>query len=211
VAITPIEARCRACQNELLLAEIAELGTGECPRCRRPLSPDWTPLLLEETRQVDRLQERFVGSLHRLSNIPGNLELIPNSVLRNLFEEVGWDKVLAADPDLLRGQIDLLRDEVEAWTELTPQDGRRRADSIGRALQLLARRLRAAADARHEDELAGRAPATDAADEAREAAGRLDRTARELVSGGGDAGEVHRQLDAAEATIPQEASIRDAT
>ena len=211
MAITPIEARCRACRNELLLAEIGELGTGECPRCRRPLSPDWTPLLLEESRQVDRLQERFVGSLHRLANIPGNLELIPSSVLRNLFEEVGWDKVLAAEPDLLREQIDLVRYEVEGWNELTPPDGRRRADRIGRALQVLARRLRAAADARQDDELAGRAPATKAAVDAREAAGRLERTARELASGGGDAAEVHRQLDAAAATIPQEASIRDAT
>jgi hypothetical protein len=211
VAITPIEGRCRACQNELLLAEVAELGTGECPRCLRPLSPDWTPLLLEESRQADRLQERLVGSLHRLVNLPGNLELFPNSVLRNLFEEVGWDKVLAAEPDVLRGQVELVRDEVEAWAELTPEDGRRRADSIGRALQSLAGRLRATAEARRDEELAGRVPATEAAEEAREAAGRLDVTARELVAGRADPAEVHRQLDAAEAAIPQGTSAHDAT
>jgi hypothetical protein len=144
-------------------------------------------------------------------NLPGNLELFPNSVLRNLFEEVGWDKVLAVEPDVLRAQVELVRDEVEAWAELSPGDGRRRADSIGGALQSLARRLRAAAEARHEEEMAGRVPATEAAEEAREAAGRLDVTARELVAGRADPAEVHRQLDAAEAAIPQETSAHDAT
>jgi hypothetical protein len=70
--------------------------------------------------------------------------------------------------------------------------------------------LRAAAEARHEEETAGRVAATEA-EEALAAAGRLDVTARELVAGRADPAEVHRQLDAAEAAIPQETSARDAT
>jgi hypothetical protein len=131
-------------------------------------------------------------------------------VLRNLFEEVGWDKVLAAEPDVLSGQVELVRNEVESWAALIPKDGRRGADSIGRALQSLAGLLRAAAEARHREELAGRLPATEAAEGAREAAERLDVTAQELAGGRADPAEVHRQLDAAEAAIPQVTSTRDA-
>ena len=63
------------------------------------LSPEWTSMLLEQSRTADRAMTVLVRALRRLNGLPGNLELLPHSVLRNLFEEVGWEEEFSNDSD----------------------------------------------------------------------------------------------------------------
>ena len=102
---TPVEARCRACGGDFYLFELADEHSEQCPRCHQLLSPDWTPMLLKEAADADRLQRAFMACLRHLVSFPGNLELLPHSVLRNLFEEVGWEQDLAADRALANPEI----------------------------------------------------------------------------------------------------------
>ena len=118
----PIQARCRRCGGDFFrpffLFEVVEATTGECPRCHRPLSPDWTPVLRGEARRADAAQRQLVSALRRLVGLPGNLEILPHSVLRNLFEEIGWERALAAEPTLISEEVRRLREQVQAWERL---------------------------------------------------------------------------------------------
>lgn len=44
----------------------------------------------------------------------------PHTVLRNLFEEVGWQRDLAEDPALLREELRELRRRLATWERLEP-------------------------------------------------------------------------------------------
>ena len=120
MAAAPIQARCRRCGGDFFLFEVVEAKTGECPRCHWPLSPDWNPLLFEEARRADAAQRHLVIALRRLVGLPGNLEILPHSVLRNLFEEIAWERELAGEPALIREEVRRLREQVEAWERLAP-------------------------------------------------------------------------------------------
>ena len=61
-------------------------------------------MLLEESRNADSAMKLLVRALRRLNGLPGNLELMPHSVLRNLFEEVGWEEEFATDPHYAAGR-----------------------------------------------------------------------------------------------------------
>jgi hypothetical protein len=84
------------------------------------LTADWTAKLLEDAAVADIAQRHLVNTLRRLRNLPGNAIVRPHSVLRNLFEEVGWQKDLAEDPEMLRGELRELRRLVAAWELLDP-------------------------------------------------------------------------------------------
>jgi hypothetical protein len=127
VAIQPIVAHCRHCSGELTLAEVVEEYTGLCPRCGWLLSPDWVTLLLEESRRAEQSQQDLVASLHRLVTLPGNLELTPESVLRNLMEEVDWELALRDDPALAATTVRYLREKLAQWEGLLPTPPRRRS------------------------------------------------------------------------------------
>jgi hypothetical protein len=58
-------------------------------------------------------------SLRRLRNLPGNLAVKPHSVIRNLFEEIGWHQDLAAD-GMVRDEVTQLRRLVARWSDLEP-------------------------------------------------------------------------------------------
>ncbi len=142
-AAAPIQARCRRCQGDFFLYEVVEDKTGECPRCRWPLSPDWVPLLMEEAKRADAAQRHLVTALRRLVGLPGNMEILPHSVLRNLFEEIGWERELASEPALIREEVRRLRERVEAWERLAPEEGTREERlSMAEALRRLSGRVR---------------------------------------------------------------------
>ena len=212
MAASPIQARCRRCSGELFLFEVVEAKTGECPRCRWPLSPDWNPLLFEEARRADDAQRHLVSALRRLVSLPGNLEILPHSVLRNVTEGVGWE--MATDPALLRDEVRRLREQIDAWQRLAP--GERTPEgkaSITQALRGLGSRLRhlgQALDTRQELEAGDEERDRPAGRAAREAAARLDEaadasafdtdSARQQLQAGLDAAD---QLAAAHSPAPE--------
>jgi len=120
MAVTQIDAQCRRCGDDFHLFELRDHRTGTCPRCGWSLTLDWTTLLLDEAGRADSAQRQLVGALRNLRNIPGNLVLRPQTVLRNLFEEVGWEHDLAEDPELLREELDALAGLLAAWELYDP-------------------------------------------------------------------------------------------
>jgi hypothetical protein len=141
---SPIEALCRHCASKFDLLELTETGTGRCPFCNTLLSPDWTNVLLEQAALALRAQTSLVKALRRLNGLPGNMRLLPHSVLRNLFEEIGWEQKLAAEPSALEDEIRLIHMELEYWQHLDPAE-RNRRDRVAMAdrLRALASRLHA--------------------------------------------------------------------
>jgi hypothetical protein len=141
---SPIEALCRHCASKFDLGEMTEAGAGRCPFCNTLLSPDWTNVLLENAALALRAQTGLVKALRRLNGLPGNLRLLPHSVLRNLFEEIGWEQKLAAEPSTLEDEIRLIRMELEYWQHLDPAE-RNRRDRVAMSdrLRALANRLHA--------------------------------------------------------------------
>jgi hypothetical protein len=122
--VSPIEARCRHCTHEFSLSDLLPAADGVCPHCAKLLSPEWTSLLLEESRTADEAMMVLVRALRRLVGLPGNLELLPHSVLRNLFEEVGWEEEFPNDPAGAQEELRLIRLEVESWERLAEIDDR---------------------------------------------------------------------------------------
>lgn len=120
MAVTPIGARCRRCGEDFHLFEVREQRSGCCPRCGWVLTPDWTAKLLEEAGRADFAQRHLVAALRSLRNLPGNVDLRPHTILRNLFEEVGWEQELADNPEMLREELRELRRLVSAWELLDP-------------------------------------------------------------------------------------------
>jgi hypothetical protein len=115
MAVTPIAARCRRCSEDFYLFELGDHRSGTCPRCGWILTLDWTAVLLEEASRADLAQRHLVGALRNLRSLPGNLVLRPQTVLRNLFEEVGWEQDLAEDPELLREELHALGRLLDGW------------------------------------------------------------------------------------------------
>jgi hypothetical protein len=120
MAVTPIEARCRRCRQDFHLFELLDYRGGTCPRCGSMLTPDWTAQLLEEAARADIAQRHLVGALRNLRNVPGHVVLRPHVVMRNLFEEIGWEYGMAEDPDMLREELRELRRLLQAWELLDP-------------------------------------------------------------------------------------------
>jgi len=120
MAVTSIEARCRRCGHVFFLDELREAGTGSCHRCGTTLTPESTPLLLEEARRADFAQRHLVDALRRISNLPGDVVLRPHSVLRNVLEAVGWERALRENPELLQEEVRELRGLLAAWERPAP-------------------------------------------------------------------------------------------
>jgi hypothetical protein len=120
LAVTPIQARCRRCGEDFHLIEVLDDRSGTCPRCGWSLTLDWTAKLLDDAARADIAQGHLVGALRSLSSLPGNVVLRPHTVLRNLFEEVGWEHDLAQNPEMLRDEIRELRRLLAAWELLDP-------------------------------------------------------------------------------------------
>jgi hypothetical protein len=120
MAVRPIQARCRRCQQVFHLFELLDDRSGRCPRCSSALTPDWAQELIRQAATADIAQRQLVVALRGLRNIPGNVTLLPHTVLGNLFTEVGWERDLAVEPDLLQYEISELRSLLGAWQRLEP-------------------------------------------------------------------------------------------
>jgi hypothetical protein len=120
MAVTPIKARCRCCDEDFHLYEVLDRRRGTCPRCGSILTPKGTARLLEDAALADIAQRHLVGALRNLCNLPGNVRLRPHTVLRNLYEEVGWQNDLTDDPELLSHELQELRRLLGAWELLNP-------------------------------------------------------------------------------------------
>jgi hypothetical protein len=120
MAVTPIKARCRRCGEDFHLYEVLDHRSGTCPQCGWILTANGTTKLLEDAAVADIAQRHLVGSLRNLRNLPGDMQLRPHTVLRNLFEEVGWHNDLAEDPEILRHELHELRRLLGAWELLDP-------------------------------------------------------------------------------------------
>lgn len=120
MAVTPIQARCRRCGENFHLFELLEHRSGTCPRCGWSLTSDWTATLLQDAALADIAQRHLIGALRSLRSVPGNVAVRPHVVMRNLFEEVGWQKDLADDAEMLRDELRQLRQLLTAWELLDP-------------------------------------------------------------------------------------------
>ena len=216
MATTPIQGRCRRCGREFHLFELVEARDGRCPRCEYLLTPEYTFLLLDEAGRADRLERELVASLRRLVGLPGNLEVIPHSVLRNIFEEVGWEEEVAGDRELVRHEVEELRRWLDRWAELTQSEQEAQAGGLTSGLRRLGQRLRGLGHRVKVPERAGPAGADDrsrtaAASELERAASQLD-TAADAVSAGAGHHETAAALDAAHAAVgePEGADRRTA-
>lgn len=114
----PIRARCRHCDGEFELVELLIERDGRCPRCSTLLSPEWTYSLLENAEESQAAEEVFIKSLRRLVGLPGNVIMLPHSVLDTLWEEVGWEHPLAEIPGLLAEEVRLARLGLDGWERL---------------------------------------------------------------------------------------------
>lgn len=199
---SPIRAICRRCGSEFALHEILEKKDA-CPGCSWSLSPDWERLLFEQARLADRAQQVLVKSLRRLVGLPGNLAILPHSVLRNLFEEVGWEIALAKEPAVIREELRLLHEEVDRWDRLGPD-----RDQVGLVghLRHVASRLRylgGVADALEPGTAIGEpAGGTDA----REAANALESAAAEIARDGSQDSSVRESIATARRAVDALAS-----
>jgi hypothetical protein len=120
----PIDARCRHCTSDFPISDLLLAVDGRCPICGWTLTPEWTIVLQEESRNADAAMMLLVRALRRLYGLPGNLQLLPHSVFRNLFEEVGWEQDLSVDPDYAGQELRLLRLQFESWERLAQQGKR---------------------------------------------------------------------------------------
>jgi hypothetical protein len=126
MAVTPIKGRCRRCGAGFILTHMAAKPSGLCPQCGHSLSPEWTQHMREHVVIAEQAQRRLVKSLGHLRSLPGNLEVIPSSVLDNVIGEVGWERSLVGTPELVASEAASLRLWADKWASLNQGASRRR-------------------------------------------------------------------------------------
>jgi hypothetical protein len=80
--------------------------------------------MLEQAARADIAHRHLIGALRDLHDMPGNLLVRPQSVLRNLFEEVGWQRDLAEMPNLLEEELSDAGRLLAGWVGRGAQLGR---------------------------------------------------------------------------------------
>ena len=105
-----IRAHCRNCHFFFDLAEIvrATFLEGHCPNCGQPLATDRRLFLKTAARTIIAHQE-FVESVRALVAIPGNFELLPHTLVRDLLEHIDWEDRIAQDQELVQLEIQALQ------------------------------------------------------------------------------------------------------
>jgi hypothetical protein len=195
----PLTASCRVCSGEFEVLELARRRDGACPRCGVPLTDEWVTLLVEESENLQTVHDALVRCLRRLAGLPGNLQLSPAPLWRNLLELVPWEEQLASQPDLLAAEILQARERIDALVaRLDTVGGSADMEDTATHVRRLADRMRTVAlllDINHD--LAG-SPGDSTADAARAAADDLDREAAEVQAGHRDAARLTDVVDRAE-------------
>lgn len=141
MATHPILVRCRHCHKESTLAEIAGERTGVCPWCLRLYVPEWSAVLLEQSRRAEHAQQELLYALRLLTRLPGNLEIVMTSILRNLLEEIDWEPHIAAEPGLTEETIVYMSDRLQEWQRIEEELRKNKRAHHGEGERSLARLL----------------------------------------------------------------------
>jgi hypothetical protein len=80
-------------------------------------SPEWEPVLIDASQRAELAQQQLVRALQSFAELPGNLEVVPSSVLRNLLQ-IPWSRELAITADLQIGEVAFLRSLLDEWQQL---------------------------------------------------------------------------------------------
>jgi hypothetical protein len=168
---------------------------------------------VREATRACRAHRDLLESVKVLVGLPGNLELIPHSVVRHLLEEVDWAEEIAEDRDLIRREIE----ELERMARpVVAEDGHREKLELRQGLKRLTLLLAGHADrleARHrraEEALADEAVLPSASPEAvpvRAAAAHLEALAADLDTK--DETERSQALNEAKASIESHTAATD--
>jgi hypothetical protein len=151
--MSKIRAHCRACHFSFYLRELvrATFLEGHCPNCGRPLAED-QPKLLKGAARTVLLHDELLETVHTLVRLPGNLELVPHTLVRELLDEANWADEVLEDRDVLTLAVEELERLVDAWERLAgEEDQDRRSELRARLTQLRAglRHRTGQMDARH--------------------------------------------------------------
>jgi hypothetical protein len=151
--MSKIRAHCRACHFSFYLRELvrATFLEGHCPNCGRPLADD-RPTLLRGAARTVLLHDELLESVRTLARLPGNLELVPHTLVRELLDEANWADEVLEDRDVLGLAVDELERLVDAWERLAGDEGKASRSELRARLTQLRARLRNRADqieARH--------------------------------------------------------------
>ena len=114
--VAPIQARCKRCRRDFYLFELVDRRNTTCPRCGWALT-DSPHVLLEEARRVDAAQRALVNALQRVHAAHGVLSILPHTVLRNIFEEVDWQRPFQESETLVNEELAHLDKHREGWLE----------------------------------------------------------------------------------------------
>ena len=156
-----IRARCRVCLLDFYLSEVSRSPEGRCPRCGRKLSPAYTTMMVGEAARICRAHGELLEAVRILVSLPGNLELIPHTLVRDLLEEVDWEEQIAKDRRLIRREIDELERMARSFARVVGGNGEDKTE-LRTGLHRVARLLtghaeRLEARRRRADEIAGQA------------------------------------------------------
>ena len=132
MAVTPLQARCRSCLGDFFLFEIVDRRSTTCPRCGRILT-DSDHVFIEAAQRADMAQRQLIKELGRIQSAHGVLSTLPNTLLRNVFEELNWERPFRADAALANEELALLDKHRARWrayrtegTESVTRAGRRK-------------------------------------------------------------------------------------
>jgi hypothetical protein len=140
-----IRAHCRACHFSIYLTEIVRSPflDAHCPNCGRDLVERDPKLMRREAARAVRAHDDLVESIRTLISLPGNLALVPHTIVRQLFEEIDWhhDEIVT-DRELIQREIEALERYLEVWEELVGTDDAARGSELRGRLRRLSATLR---------------------------------------------------------------------
>jgi hypothetical protein len=119
--VSGIRAHCRACHFSIYLTELIRapfLGT-HCPNCGRDLVEQDHQRARKEAARAVLAHDELVESIGYLISLPGNLELVPHTIVRDIFEEIAWHQdTLIRDRELVEREIEALERYRDMLSEL---------------------------------------------------------------------------------------------
>ena len=159
-----IRAHCRACHYSIYLTEFVRSPFLEthCPSCGRDLAENDPQRVRREAARAVRAHDDLVESVRFLVNVRGNLELVPHTLVRELFEEIDWrhDEIVE-DRELIEREIEALERYLETFSELVDsededEDRRRQLRDRLRRLSPVLRRFAGVPDRPEQDRVSRR-------------------------------------------------------
>ena len=138
-----IRGRCRLCRFEFDLAQLVRSPflEGHCPYCGQPLAAD-TRRMLKAAARTMIAHDEFLQSVRDLADLPGNLVLVPHTLVREVLEEIDWEEKLVEDRELVRREIEELERYAKAWAKLAGAEERAQRSELRAGLGRLALHLR---------------------------------------------------------------------